>query len=163
MLTQNGFLSDFEVPGSSCTTLQGKAVEFVPKFLTIWLHWSLKLSIPLSIARASMVVLHVGFIVSLFITLAVLLLSSAFCSRYVALLGVASTFCSEGNVVTSKIGARVVLECILGRNVDLDSIPQQEAPRFVAPDGTIVSSAPVRVSSNAVSIGSSVATFHHEL
>lgn len=60
--------------------------------------------------------------------------------------GVASNFCSGGNTIVSKLGALVVLDSILGRAIDVDSIPQQELAVGVVPGGSIdLAAAGVRV------------------
>ena len=40
-------------------------------------------------------------------------------------LGVQSAVCKEGNEVSSKIGAQIILRAILGLEIDADSIPVQ--------------------------------------
>ncbi|GAA5825378.1 hypothetical protein JCM3770_003514 [Rhodotorula araucariae] len=48
---------------------------------------------------------------------------------------VASHICSGANTIVSKLGALIVLDAILGRPIDVDSIPMQEAPKGVTPGG----------------------------
>ncbi|GAA5988689.1 hypothetical protein JCM5350_003851 [Sporobolomyces pararoseus] len=50
---------------------------------------------------------------------------------------VASLLCSGANTIVSKIGALIVLESILGRPIDLDSIPLQAVAKGVTPGGTV--------------------------
>jgi hypothetical protein len=38
--------------------------------------------------------------------------------------GIASPMCSEGNLVTSKIGAGIILKTLLAVHVDLNSLPE---------------------------------------
>jgi DEAD/DEAH box helicase domain-containing protein len=38
-------------------------------------------------------------------------------------LGITSPVCSEGNIVTSKIGAAIILKSILNMEIDIDSLP----------------------------------------
>ncbi|GAA5911343.1 ATP-dependent 3'-5' DNA helicase [Sporobolomyces salmoneus] len=50
---------------------------------------------------------------------------------------VASLLCSGANTIVSKIGALIVLESILGRPIDLDSIPLQSVAKGITPGGTV--------------------------
>ncbi|GAA5930659.1 ATP-dependent 3'-5' DNA helicase [Sporobolomyces koalae] len=50
---------------------------------------------------------------------------------------VASLLCSGANTIVSKIGALIVLESILGRTIDIDSIPLQAVAKGVTPGGTV--------------------------
>lgn len=45
--------------------------------------------------------------------------------------------CSGANTIVSKLGALVVLDSILGRDIDLDSIPLQPLAFGVVPGGSI--------------------------
>lgn len=49
--------------------------------------------------------------------------------------GVASHLCSGANMIVSKLGALIVLDAILGRPIDVDSIPMQELAKGVTPGG----------------------------
>ncbi|GAA5990376.1 hypothetical protein JCM10908_007343 [Rhodotorula pacifica] len=48
---------------------------------------------------------------------------------------VASHLCSGANMIVSKLGALIVLDAILGRPIDIDSIPMQELAKGVTPGG----------------------------
>ncbi|BGP03230.1 ATP-dependent 3'-5' DNA helicase [Rhodotorula toruloides] len=48
---------------------------------------------------------------------------------------VASNLCSGANTIVSKLGALIVLDAILGRPIDIDSIPMQELAKGVTPGG----------------------------
>ncbi|GJN93801.1 hypothetical protein Rhopal_006859-T1 [Rhodotorula paludigena] len=48
---------------------------------------------------------------------------------------VASHICSGANTIVSKLGALIVLDAILGRPIDVDSIPQQQLAVGVTPGG----------------------------
>ncbi|GAA5874366.1 hypothetical protein JCM1840_001361 [Sporobolomyces johnsonii] len=50
---------------------------------------------------------------------------------------VASMSCSGGNAILAKIGALIVLDAILGRPIDVDSIPEQAPAKGVTPGGTL--------------------------
>lgn len=50
---------------------------------------------------------------------------------------VASRICSGANTIVSKLGALIVLESILGRDIDVDSIPMQELLVGGVPGGSI--------------------------
>ncbi|GAA5961287.1 hypothetical protein JCM21900_006508 [Sporobolomyces salmonicolor] len=50
---------------------------------------------------------------------------------------VASMSCSGGNAILAKIGALIVLDAILGRPIDVDSIPEQDPAKGVTPGGTL--------------------------
>jgi hypothetical protein len=57
-------------------------------------------------------------------------------------LGIASPTCSEGNIVSSKIGAGVILKTLLDFDIELDSLPQGDEKgvsieTIVPVDGTI--------------------------
>jgi DEAD/DEAH box helicase domain-containing protein len=43
--------------------------------------------------------------------------------------GIEGSNCREGNVVASKISAKVVLKGVLGLPIDVDSIPFNDGPR----------------------------------
>ena len=45
------------------------------------------------------------------------------CIQTKAHLGITSPVCSEGNIVTSKIGAGVILKAILNLDIDIDKLP----------------------------------------
>jgi DEAD/DEAH box helicase domain-containing protein len=51
--------------------------------------------------------------------------------------GIASSVCSGANAIVSKLGARIVLDSILGRDIDVDSIPLQEPLAGAVPGGSI--------------------------
>lgn len=51
--------------------------------------------------------------------------------------GVASPVCSGANTIVSKLGALIVLESILGRPIDIDSIPMQDPLEGEVPGGSI--------------------------
>lgn len=58
--------------------------------------------------------------------------------------------CSGANTIISKLGALVVLDSILNRAIDVDSIPMQEPAFGVVPGGSIdLASAGVRATSGA--------------
>ncbi|GAA98907.1 uncharacterized protein L969DRAFT_76721 [Mixia osmundae IAM 14324] len=62
---------------------------------------------------------------------------------------VASASCSQGNIVVSKLGALICLQSILGRHIDVDSIPVfPPMPQSMAE--TIEAQGPVKLSSTAV-------------
>lgn len=50
---------------------------------------------------------------------------------------VASAVCSGANTIVSKLGALVVLDSILNRPIDIDSIPLQEPAQGFVPGGSI--------------------------
>ncbi|GAA5820197.1 hypothetical protein JCM10212_004915 [Sporobolomyces blumeae] len=50
---------------------------------------------------------------------------------------VASLLCSGANTIVSKLGALIVLDSILGREIDLESIPEQTPAKNVTPGGTV--------------------------
>lgn len=62
--------------------------------------------------------------------------------------------CSEANIVTSKLGAMIVLQTLTGRGIDLDAIPVQEEISGVTPSDTIVAVQPVRAGPNVVVLSS---------
>ena len=48
---------------------------------------------------------------------------SHFLCNWLRSLGITSPVCSEGNIVTSKIGAAIILKSILNIAIDVDSLP----------------------------------------
>lgn len=62
--------------------------------------------------------------------------------------------CSQANIVTSKLGAMLVLQLLTGRDVDLDAIPIQEELSGVTPSETIISVQPVRAGPNVLVLSS---------
>ena len=56
-------------------------------------------------------------------------------------LGITSAFCKEQNLVSSKIGARIVIRGILGLPIDVEAIPEGDSNGI----DTIVEARPVRV------------------
>ena len=63
---------------------------------------------------------------------------------------VASSACTQGNLVMSKLGARVVLECLLGRTIDMDTIPMQTDALGGAANQTVEAVPPVRAAEDVV-------------
>lgn len=64
--------------------------------------------------------------------------------------GITSSICSQGNVVCSKLGARIVLECLIGRTPSFDSIPMQDPYVGGSPGETIVLAGPVKAGGEVV-------------
>ncbi|CAD6569915.1 MAG: hypothetical protein CYPHOPRED_003651 [Cyphobasidiales sp. Tagirdzhanova-0007] len=67
---------------------------------------------------------------------------------------IASSMCSQANIVTSKLGAMIVLQILTGRGIDLDAIPVQEELSGVTPSDTIISVQPVRAGPNVLVLSS---------
>ena len=59
------------------------------------------------------------------------------------LTGIQSPYCKEGNVVSSKLGAQIIIRGLLGLPIDLDSIPDPDVQAEIYPD-TIVEAEHVR-------------------
>lgn len=55
--------------------------------------------------------------------------------------GIRSAFCKQGNVVSSKLGAQIVLRGIMGLPIDIDAIPDPEVlaelPETIVEAGTV--------------------------
>lgn len=59
--------------------------------------------------------------------------------------GVHSPLCKEGNKVSSKLGAQLILRGILGLEIDVDSIPMQDVEQDWS---TVVEATSVRLVGN---------------
>lgn len=62
--------------------------------------------------------------------------------------------CSQANIVSSKLGAMIVLQILTGRGIDIDAIPVQDELSGVTPSETIVAVQPVRSGPNVVVLSS---------
>lgn len=52
--------------------------------------------------------------------------------------GIRSAYCKEGNVVSSKLGAQIVIRGILGLPIDMDSIPDPPESLADIPQSIVV-------------------------
>lgn len=58
------------------------------------------------------------------------------------MVGIRSAYCKEGNVVSSKLGAQIVIRGILGLPIDMDSIPDPPES-LVDPPQSIIEARPI--------------------